>query len=105
MPPSPRLPLTSRARKTNRYSTLSHIRYKTRKGAGAGRPGCLDSCTVACFHERFDLGGHVRKGEIRDLVVSCGKYFDEKRVSDEAIERFQSELTIVDGKVVYSAMD
>jgi predicted amidohydrolase YtcJ len=40
-------------------------------------------------------------GKLGDLVVLSDDYFDAVRVGDEQIKRIESELTIVDGRVVY----
>jgi predicted amidohydrolase YtcJ len=52
------------------------------------------------FHEEDKLGS-VEAGKLGDLVVLSDDYFDSKKVSDNAIKKLKSVLTIVDGKVVY----
>ena len=39
-----------------------------------------------------------------DLVVLSDDFFDPRKVSDEAIKKLKSVLTVVDGKVVHNEM-
>jgi len=48
--------------------------------------------------------GTIEAGKLADVVVLSDDYFDPARVPDEAIRRIRSVLTVVDGKVVHTAM-
>jgi predicted amidohydrolase YtcJ len=52
------------------------------------------------FHEEDKLGT-IEPGKLADIVVLSDDYFDPKKVSDEAIKRLRSVLTVVDGRVVH----
>jgi predicted amidohydrolase YtcJ len=54
------------------------------------------------FHEEDKIGS-VETGKLGDLVVLSDDYFDAKKVPDAAIRKLHSVLTIVDGKVIYTA--
>lgn len=54
------------------------------------------------FHEEDRLGS-IEPGKLGDLVVLSADYFDSQQVPDAAIRKLQSVLTVVDGKVIYSA--
>jgi predicted amidohydrolase YtcJ len=47
------------------------------------------------------LLGTIEPGKYADLVVLSADYFDAKAVSDDAIKKIHSVLTVVDGQVVY----
>ncbi|HEV3332139.1 MAG TPA: amidohydrolase family protein [Bryobacteraceae bacterium] len=51
-------------------------------------------------HEENKLGT-IEPGKLGDLVVLNDDYFDSTKVSDEGIKKLRSDLTVVDGKVVY----
>jgi predicted amidohydrolase YtcJ len=53
-------------------------------------------------HEE-DKMGTIEPGKFGDLVVLSNDYFDPKQVSDEAIKRITSVLTVVDGKVIHDS--
>jgi predicted amidohydrolase YtcJ len=46
--------------------------------------------------------GSIEVGKLGDLVALSDDYFDPAKVSDEAIKKLKSVLTVVDGKVVYN---
>src|SRR5581483_4125394 len=46
------------------------------------------------FHEEVRLGT-IEPGKLGDIVVLSDDYFDTKKVSDEAIKRLKSVLTVV----------
>jgi predicted amidohydrolase YtcJ len=48
--------------------------------------------------------GSIEPGKLADLVVLSDDYFDPKRVTDDAIKKLKSVLTVVDGKVVHNTM-
>jgi predicted amidohydrolase YtcJ len=50
--------------------------------------------------EEADLGT-IEIGKLGDVVVLSDDFFDSAKVTDEKIKRIESELTIVDGRVVY----
>lgn len=54
------------------------------------------------FREEKRLGS-IEPGKLGDLVVLSKDYFDSRQVPDSAIRKLHSVLTIVDGKVIYSA--
>ena len=47
------------------------------------------------------LLGTIEPGKYADLVVLSADYFDPKAVSDDAIKKIHSVLTVVDGKIVH----
>jgi predicted amidohydrolase YtcJ len=47
------------------------------------------------------LLGTIEPGKYADLVVLSADYFDSKAVSDDAIKKIHSLLTVVDGKIVH----
>ena len=51
-------------------------------------------------HEEEKIGSIV-PGQLGDLVVLSGDYFDPAKVPDESIRHLKSALTIVGGRVVY----
>jgi predicted amidohydrolase YtcJ len=53
------------------------------------------------FFREEDRLGTIEPGKLADLVVLSDDYFDPKKVSDEAIKRLKSVLTVVDGRVVH----
>jgi predicted amidohydrolase YtcJ len=55
------------------------------------------------FHEEDKLGS-IEPGKLGDVVILSDDFLDPQKVSDEAIKKLQSVLTIVDGKVVYDRM-
>jgi predicted amidohydrolase YtcJ len=55
------------------------------------------------LHEEDKLGT-IEPGKLGDLVVLSGDYFDTTKVSDEAIRKLRSVLTVVDGRVVHDAL-
>jgi predicted amidohydrolase YtcJ len=56
------------------------------------------------FFREEDKLGTIEPGKLGDVVVLSDDYFDPKKVSDEAIKRLTSVLTIVDGRVVYDQL-
>jgi predicted amidohydrolase YtcJ len=56
------------------------------------------------FFREEDQLGSIEPGKLADLVVLSDDFFDPKKVPDESIKKIQSVLTVVDGKVVYDAM-
>ena len=56
------------------------------------------------FHEEDRLGS-IESGKLGDLVVLSDDYFDAHKVPDTAIRKLRSVLTVVDGKVIYSALN
>ncbi|MEO8466599.1 MAG: amidohydrolase family protein [Gammaproteobacteria bacterium] len=52
------------------------------------------------LHEE-DVLGTIEPGKYADLVVLSANYFDGKAVSDEAIKKIRSVLTVVGGRVVF----
>jgi hypothetical protein len=54
------------------------------------------------FHEENKIGS-IETGKLGDLVVLSDDYFDAAKVPDSAIRKLRSVLTVVDGKVVYTA--
>ena len=56
------------------------------------------------FHEEDRLGS-IEPGKLGDVVVLSDDFLDSKKVSDEAIKKLQSVLTVVDGKVVYDRIE
>lgn len=54
------------------------------------------------FHEEDKLGS-IEPGKLGDLVILSADYFDAKKVPDSDIRKLRSVLTVVDGKVIYSA--
>ena len=55
------------------------------------------------FHEEDKLGT-IAPGKLGDVVVLSEDYFDAAKVSDEAIKKLRSVLTVIDGKVVHDEM-
>ena len=55
------------------------------------------------FREENRLGS-IEPGKLGDVVVLSDDYFDQQKVSDEAIRRLKSVLTVVGGRVVYNQM-
>jgi predicted amidohydrolase YtcJ len=55
------------------------------------------------FHEEDKLGT-IAPGQLGDVVVLSEDYFDAAKVSDEAIKKLRSVLTVIDGKVVHDEM-
>jgi predicted amidohydrolase YtcJ len=55
------------------------------------------------FHEEDKLGT-IAPGKLGDVVVLSEDYFDAAKVSDEAIKKLRSVLTVIDGKVVHDDM-
>jgi predicted amidohydrolase YtcJ len=55
------------------------------------------------FHEEDKLGT-IEPGKLGDVVVLSDDYFDPKKVSDEAIKKLSSVLTVIDGRVVYDQL-
>jgi predicted amidohydrolase YtcJ len=55
------------------------------------------------LHEENKLGT-IEPGKLGDIVVLSGDYFDPAKVSDEAIKKLKSVLTVVDGKVLLNEM-
>ena len=55
------------------------------------------------LHEEDKLGT-IEPGKLGDLVVLSDDFFDPRKVSDEAIKKLKSVLTVVDGKVVHNEM-
>lgn len=55
------------------------------------------------LHEEDKLGT-IEPGKLADLVALSDDYFDSKKVSDEAIKKLKSVLTVVGGKVVYDQL-
>ncbi len=53
-------------------------------------------------HEENKIGT-IEVGKLADLAVLNDDYLDPTKVSDEAIKKLNSVLTVVDGKVVYDA--
>ena len=47
------------------------------------------------------LLGTIEPGKYADLVVLSADYFDPTKVSDDAIKKIRSVLTVVDGKIVH----
>jgi predicted amidohydrolase YtcJ len=47
------------------------------------------------------LLGTIEPGKYADLVVLSADYFDATAVSDDAIKKIHSVLTVVDGKIVH----
>jgi predicted amidohydrolase YtcJ len=56
------------------------------------------------FFREEDRLGSIEPGKLGDVVVLSDDYFDPQKVSDEAIRRLKSVLTVVDGRVVYNQM-
>jgi len=56
------------------------------------------------FFREENLLGSIEPGKLGDVTVLSDDYFDARRVSDEAIKRLKSVLTIVDGRVVYNQL-
>jgi predicted amidohydrolase YtcJ len=56
------------------------------------------------FFREEDRLGSIEPGKLGDIVVLSDDYFDPQMVSDEAIRRLKSVLTVVDGRVVYNQM-
>jgi predicted amidohydrolase YtcJ len=55
------------------------------------------------FHEEEKMGT-IAPGKLGDVVVLSEDYFDVAKVSDEAIKKLRSVLTVIDGKVVHDEM-
>jgi predicted amidohydrolase YtcJ len=55
----------------------------------------------AWFTKEENELGSIEVGKLADLAVLSADVLDEKAVSDEAIKRITSVLTIVDGKIVH----
>ncbi len=53
-------------------------------------------------HEENKIGT-IEVGKLADVAVLSDDYLDPAKVSDEAIKKLRSVLTVVDGKVVYDA--
>jgi predicted amidohydrolase YtcJ len=53
------------------------------------------------FSKEEDLLGSIEVGKYGDVVVLSDNFLDPRRVSDEAIKRMRSVLTIVGGKIVH----
>jgi hypothetical protein len=53
------------------------------------------------FTKEEDKLGSIEEGKLADLVVLSDDFLDENRVTDDAIKRITSVLTIVGGKIVY----
>jgi len=49
--------------------------------------------------------GTIEEGKWADLVVLSADYFDESKVSDEAIQDIYSVMTIVNGKIVHDDLE
>jgi predicted amidohydrolase YtcJ len=60
------------------------------------------TCGSAWFSGEEDKKGTIAPGRLADLAVLSADYFS---VPDEEIKRIESQLTVVDGKVVYGAGD
>jgi hypothetical protein len=56
------------------------------------------------FFREEDKLGSLEPGKLGDVVVLSDDYFDPKKVSDEAIKKLTSVLTVVDGRVVYDQL-
>lgn len=54
------------------------------------------------FHEEDRLGS-IEPGKLGDLVVLSNDYFDAKQVPDASLRGLRSVLTVVAGKVIYTA--
>jgi predicted amidohydrolase YtcJ len=55
-------------------------------------------------HEENKIGT-IEVGKLADVAVLSDDYLDPAKVSDEAIKKLKSVLTVVDGKVVYNTMN
>jgi len=55
------------------------------------------------FREEANLGS-IEPGKFGDLIALSEDYFDPQKVPDEGIRKLKSVLTVVDGRVVYSAL-
>jgi predicted amidohydrolase YtcJ len=53
------------------------------------------------FFREEDRVGTIAPGKLGDIVVLSEDYFDARKVSDDAIKRLKSVLTVVDGRVVF----
>ena len=51
------------------------------------------------------LLGTIERGKYADLAVLSANYFDDRAVSDEALKKITSVLTLVGGRVVYGEPD
>jgi len=56
------------------------------------------------FLHEDDKLGTIEAGKLGDLVVLSGDYFNATAVSDEAIKKLKSVLTVVDGKIVHNEL-
>jgi len=68
-----------------------------------GRNDAIHLYTAAngWFLGEEQLIGTIEPGKYADLVVLSADYFDPKAVSDDAIKKIHSLLTVVDGKIVH----
>lgn len=72
------------------------------------REHCLDRATALAMYTRFnswftsedDVKGRLDVGHLADFAVLSDDYFD---VADDDIRQIVSELTVVDGRIVYAA--
>jgi predicted amidohydrolase YtcJ len=55
------------------------------------------------LHEENALGT-IEPGKFGDIVVLSDDYFDPAKVSDEAIKKIRSVLTVIDGKIVHDEL-
>jgi len=67
------------------------------------RPEALRLYTAAngWFLNEEDVLGTLEPGKYADLVVLSADYFDTEAVSDEALKRLRSVLTLVGGRIVH----
>jgi predicted amidohydrolase YtcJ len=56
------------------------------------------------FLQEEDKLGTIEPGKLGDVVVLSDDYFDAAKVSDDAIKKLTSVLTVIDGKVVHDEM-
>jgi predicted amidohydrolase YtcJ len=56
------------------------------------------------FFQEEDKLGTIGPGKLGDIVVLSDDYFDPAKVSDEAIKKLKSALTVIDGKIVHDEM-
>jgi predicted amidohydrolase YtcJ len=56
------------------------------------------------FFQEEDKLGSIEPGKLGDVAVLSDDFLDPNKVSDEAIKKMHSMLTVVDGKVVYDGL-
>jgi len=63
----------------------------------------LYTVSAGWFTGEEDVLGSIEPGKYADLAVLSADYFNEREVTDEAVKKIRSLLTIVDGKIVHGS--